>query len=85
MAIRKAIYVFKLKIKWTSFIFVNYNWSELTFYRVWIDLLYFGYYLLYTVYDSTREWIYCILGIVHILKQTVQLCKLSEYLYIDIL
>ena len=34
---------------------------------------------------STREWIYCILDIVHILKQTVHLCKLSEYLYTDIL
>ena len=37
------------------------------------------------VCDSTREWIYCILDIVHILEQTVQLCKLSEYLYTDIL
>ena len=27
---------------------------------------------------------YCILDIVHILEQTVQLCKLSEYLYRDI-
>ena len=44
-----------------------------------------GYYLLYTVYDSTREWIYHILYIIHILVQTVQLCKLSEYLYTDIL
>ena len=33
------------------------------------------------MYDSTREWIYCILDIV--LVQTVQLCKLSEYLYTD--
>ena len=31
------------------------------------------------------EWIYCVLDIVHILVQTVQLCKLSEYLYTDIL
>ena len=37
------------------------------------------------MYDSTREWIYCILDIIHILEQTVQLCKLSEYLYTDIL
>ena len=37
------------------------------------------------MYDSTREWIYCILDIVHILEQTVQLCKLSEYLKTDIL
>ena len=37
------------------------------------------------MYDSTREWIYCILDIVHISEQTVQLCKLSEYLYADIL
>ena len=37
------------------------------------------------MYDSTREWIYCILDIVHILEQTVQLCKFSEYLYTDIL
>ena len=29
-------------------------------------------------------WIYCILDIVHILKQTVQLCRLSEYFYVDI-
>ena len=62
---------------------MNFYWSELS--SVWIDLLYFGYYLLYTVYDSTREWIYCILDIVHILVQTVQLCKLSEYLYTVIL
>ena len=38
-----------------------------------------------TVCGSIREWIYCILDIVHILEQTVQLCKLSEYLYTDIL
>ena len=38
-----------------------------------------------TVCGSTREWIYCILDIVHILERTVQLCKLSEYLYTDIL
>ena len=37
------------------------------------------------MYDSTREWIYCILDIVHILEQAIQLCKLSEYLYTDIL
>ena len=37
------------------------------------------------MYDSTREWIYCILNIVHLLEQTVQLWKLSEYLYTDIL
>ena len=37
------------------------------------------------MYNSTREWIYCILDIVHILEETVQLCKLSEYLYTDIL
>ena len=30
------------------------------------------------------EWIYCILDIVHILKQTVQLCRLSEYFFVDI-
>ena len=30
------------------------------------------------------EWTYCILDIVHFLEQTVQLCKLSEYLYTDI-
>ena len=35
--------------------------------------------------DSTREWIYYILDIVHILEHTVQLCKLSEYLYTNIL
>ena len=34
---------------------------------------------------STREWIYCILDIDHILKFTVQFCKLSEYFYTDIL
>ena len=39
---------------------------------------------LYTVCGSTREWIYCILDIVHILKRTVQLCRLSEYFYTDI-
>ena len=37
------------------------------------------------MYDSTREWIYCILDIVHILEQRVLLCELSEYLYTDIL
>ena len=37
------------------------------------------------MYDSTREWIYCILDIVHILAWIVQLCKLAEYLYTDIL
>ena len=30
---------------------------------------------------STREWIYCILDIVHILKRMVHLCRLSEYFY----
>ena len=55
-------------------------------YSVCIDLLYFGYFLrLLAVCGSTREWIYCILDIVHILEQMVQLCKLSEYLYTDIL
>ena len=34
---------------------------------------------------STREWIYCILDIFHILEWTVLLCKLSEYLHTDIL
>ena len=34
---------------------------------------------------STIEWIYCILDIAHILERTVQLCKLSEYLYTHIL
>ena len=33
---------------------------------------------------STREWLYCILDIVHILEQTAWLCKLHEYLYTDI-
>ena len=37
------------------------------------------------MYYSTRECIYRILDIVHILEQTVQLCKFSEFLYIDIL
>ena len=54
---------------------------ERTGYSVWIDLLYFGYFF---VCGSTREWIYCILDIVHILKWIVQLCRLSEYFYIDI-
>ena len=39
---------------------------------------------LHIVCGLTREWIYCILDIVHILKQTVQLCRLSEYFYADI-
>ena len=38
---------------------------------------------LHIVCGSTREWIYCILDIVHILKQTVQLCS-TEYFYTDI-
>ena len=51
-----------------------------------MDLLYFGYCLyLYIVCRSTREWICCILDTVHILDLTVYLCKLSEYLYADIL
>ena len=37
------------------------------------------------VHSNNREWIYCILDIIHILEWTVQLCKLSEYLYTDIL
>ena len=36
------------------------------------------------VHSYNREWIYCILDIVHILKQTVQLCRLSENFYTDI-
>ena len=39
---------------------------------------------LHTVCGSTREWIYCILDIVHILKWIVQLCRLVEYFYTDI-
>ena len=39
---------------------------------------------LHTVCGSTREWIYCILDIVHILKWTAQLCRLSGYFYTDI-
>ena len=37
------------------------------------------------VHSYNRECIYCILDIVHILEQTVQLCKFSEYLQTDIL
>ena len=33
---------------------------------------------------STREWIYCVVDIVHIFKRTEQLCKLSEYFYTNI-
>ena len=40
---------------------------------------------LHVVCGSTREWTYCILDIVHILKQRIQLCRLFEYLYTDIL
>ena len=36
------------------------------------------------MYDSTREWIYCFLDFVHILKRKVQLCRLSEYFNADI-
>ena len=51
-----------------------------------MDFLYCGHCLpLDIVCGSTREWIYYIWDIVHILEQTVQLCKLSEYLYTDIL
>ena len=34
---------------------------------------------------STRERICCFLDIVHMLEWTAYLCKLSEYLYTDIL
>ena len=37
------------------------------------------------MHSYNREWVYCILGIIHILEWTVQLCKLSGYLYTDIL
>ena len=37
------------------------------------------------MHSYNREWIYCILDIVHILEQTVKLGNLSEYLYTDIL
>ena len=39
---------------------------------------------LLTLPDSTREWIYYILDIVHILKWTIHLCRLFEYFYTDI-
>ena len=59
---------------------------EWTFYSVWVDLLYFGYFLsLHVLCGCTREWIYCILNIVHMLEWTVQLCKLFEYFYTDVL
>ena len=49
-------------------------------------MLYFEYILsLYAVCGSTIKWTYCIFDIVHILKQRVQLCRLSEYFYTDIL
>ena len=41
--------------------------------------------LLDIVHSYNRDWIYCIFDIVHILEETVQLCKLSEYLFSDIL
>ena len=37
------------------------------------------------VHSYNRGWIYYILDIVHIVEQTVQLCKFSEYLQTDIL
>ena len=37
------------------------------------------------MHSYNREWIYCIVDIIHTLEWTVQLCKLSEYLYTDIL
>ena len=57
---------------------------EQTGYSVWINLLCFGYFFVCTVCGSTREWIYFILDIIHILKQTVELYRLSEYFYADI-
>ena len=67
--------------KWSSeplctvlFIFiVNSCWSELDTVSgsIRVDLLYFGFCShLDTVSRSTREWIYCVLNIVHILEQT---------------
>ena len=58
---------------------MKFSWSELAtdlldrFAVIWIL------FCLHAVCGYTKEGIYCILDIVHILKWTVQLCKLSEY------
>ena len=58
---------------------MNFHWSELDALSGQICCT------SHIVHSYNMEWIYCILDIVHILKQTVQLCKLSHYLYTDIL
>ena len=54
-----------------AYITVNFYWSEL-------DTLSGQIYCTLDILDIThlynREWIYCILDIVHILEQTVHLC-----------
>ena len=51
-----------------------------------VDLLYLKYCLyLDIVCTSTSDWLCCNLDTVHILEWTAYLCKLSEYLYTDIL
>ena len=59
--------------------FAGVNWihslDRFTALRIFLDI----------VHSYNREWIYCSLDIVHIVEQTVQLCKFSEYLQTDIL
>ena len=50
---------------------VNFYWSELD---TSSGQIYCTVDILDIVHSYNREWIYCILDIVHILEQTVQLC-----------
>ena len=50
---------------------VNFYWSELD---TLSGQIYYTLDILNIVPSYNREWIYCILDIVHILEQTVQLC-----------
>ena len=54
-----------------AYITVNFYWSELD---TSAGQTYCTLDILDIVHSYNREWIYCILDIVHILEQTVQLC-----------
>ena len=54
-----------------AYVTVNFYWSELD---TLSGQMYYTLDILDIVHSYNREWIYCILDIVHILEQTVQLC-----------
>ena len=68
LGIRRAIVFWNIIY---AYIIVNFYWSELDTLSGQICCTL---YILDIVHSYNREWIYCILDIVHILEQTVQLC-----------